>query len=202
MRIIKIKSFSLIIFLTLFPFFTVSFGIVDAKTQYVSDQLLITMREGKGNEYKIIKMLTAGTPLEIIQEGPNYLKVRTQDGQEGWVLTQYITPETPKTEIIARLEKEVDQFKKTLEQYEGEKDSLQDQLKTAKVERSKTVVELTNERDRLKTLNDRLSTEAEHLRKENSLLKRLQILWWFLAGGGVFFVGWITGRVSRKKRYY
>jgi len=202
MRIIKIKSFSLIIFLTFLPLFTVSFGIVDAKTQYVSDQLLITMREGKGNEYKIIKMLPAGTPLEIIQESQNYLRVRTQDGQEGWVLTQYITPETPKTEIIARLEKEIDQLKKTLEQCKGEKDSLQGQLKTVKVERSKNVVELTNERDRLKTLNDRLSTETEHLRKENSLLKRLQILWWFLAGGGVFFVGWITGRVSRKKRYY
>jgi SH3 domain protein len=125
-------------------------------------------------------MLTAGTPLEIIEENPDYLRVRTQDGQEGWVLTQFITSETPKAQIIAGLRQELDR------------------LKTA----SKDAIELMNERDNLKTLNGRLSTETEHLRKENSRLKHLQILWWFLAGAGVFFIGWITGRVSRKKRYY
>jgi SH3 domain protein len=180
MRIIRIRNLRSIIFLALVSIFTFSVGIVDAKTQYVSDQLIITLRAGKGNEYKIIKMLTAGTPLEIIEENPDYLRVRTQDGQEGWVLTQFITSETPKAQIIAGLRQELDR------------------LKTA----SKDAIELMNERDKLKTLNGGLSTETEHLRKENSRLKRLQILWWFLAGAGVFFIGWITGRVSRKKRYY
>ncbi len=180
MKIIRIRNLRSIIFLALVSIFIFSAGIVDAKTQYVSDQLVITLRAGKGNEYKIIKMLTAGTPLEIIEEEKDYLKVRTQDGQEGWVLTQFITSETPKAQIIAGLRQELDR------------------LKTA----SKDAIELMNERDNLKTLNGRLSTEAEHLRKENSRLKRLQILWWFLAGAGVFFIGWITGRVSRKKKYY
>ena len=180
MKIIRIRNLWSIIFLALVSVFTFSVGIVDAKTQYVSDQLIITLRAGKGNEYKIIKMLTAGTPLEIIDEEKDYLKVRTQDGQEGWVLTQFITSETPKAQIIAGLKQELDR------------------LKTA----SKDAIELMNERDNLKTLNGRLSTETENLRKENSRLKRLQILWWFLAGAGVFFIGWITGRVSRKKKYY
>jgi SH3 domain protein len=166
--------------LALLSILTFSVGIVDAKTEYVSDELVITMRAGKGNEYKIIKMLTAGTPLEIIQEDQQYLGVRTQDGQEGWVLKQFITSETPKAKVIAGLKQEIDR------------------LKTE----SKGVNELMNERDNLKTLNGRLSTETEYFRKENSRLKRLEILWWFLAGAGVFFVGWITGRVSRKKKYY
>ncbi|MDH4264869.1 MAG: TIGR04211 family SH3 domain-containing protein [Deltaproteobacteria bacterium] len=238
MRITAIRSLRFIIFLTLLSFFTVFIGIVDAKTQYVSDQLIINMREGKGNEYKIIKMLTAGTPLEIIEESQQYLKVRTQNGQEGWVLKQYITLETPKNEIIAGLEKEIARLKTKLENYQKDKDSLQEQLKTAKadysdriknlnqsisgsreeaeqtskelkevsekyntlVEQSKNIIELTHDRDRLKAVNNRLSTETEHLRKENSRLKYLRLIWWFLAGGGVFFVGWIIGSVSRKKR--
>jgi len=164
---------------SLFFVFVSSALIADAKTQYVSDELVINLREGKGNEYKIIKMLRNGTPLNILEEAEQYLKVRTAEGLEGWVLKQYITSETPKTAIIAGLENERDRLNSSLGQCSGDKVSLQNELKTAKLS----------------------VTETESLRKENSRLKRLQILWWFLAGGGVFFVGWITGRVSRKKRY-
>jgi len=164
---------------SLFFVFVSSALIADAKTQYMSDELVINLREGKGNEYKIIKMLRNGTPLNILEEAEQYLKVRTEEGLEGWVLKQYITSETPKTAVIAGLENERDRLNSLLGQCSGDKVSLQNELKAAKLGVS----------------------EAESLRKENSRLKRLQILWWFLAGGGVFFVGWITGRVSRKKRY-
>jgi SH3 domain protein len=238
MRIIAIRSLRLIIFLTLFTFFGVPIGTADAKTQYVSDQLIITMREGQGNQFKIIQMLVAGTPVEIIEESQNYLKVRTKDGREGWVLKQYITSETPKTEIIAGLKKEIDRLKTELENYHRDKMSLQNELQTVKldygeritkltqnvsasrqeaeqtakelrrasekyttlVEQSKNVAALVKERDSLKAANNRLNTETEHFQKENSRLKRLQMIWWFLAGGGVFFVGWIIGSVSKKKR--
>jgi len=180
MTIIRVTILRSIIFSSLLCIFAFSAGIVDAKTQYVSDELIITLREGKGNEYKIIRMLPVGTPLLIIEESDQYLRVRTQDGREGWVLKQYITSEIPKAQIIAGLKQEIDR------------------LKTE----SKDAVGVMNERDNLMTLNAKLNTESEHLRKENLHLKRLQILWWFLAGAGVFFVGWITGRVSRKRRYY
>jgi SH3 domain protein len=180
MRIIRTTHLRSIHFLALVFITTLSVGIVGAKTQYVSDELIVPMRAGKGNEYKIIKMLTTGTPLEIIEEDKDYLKVRAQDGQDGWVLKQFIISETPKAKIIAGLKQEIDRLRAE----------------------SKDVLALMNERDSLKALSGRLSTETEQLRKENSYLKRLEILWWFLAGAGVFFIGWITGRVSRKKKYY
>ncbi len=180
MRIIETTHLRSILFIALVFITTLSFGIVGAKTQYVSDELIVPMRAGKGNEYKIIKMLTTGTPLEIIEEDKDYLKVRAQDGQDGWVLKQFIISETPKAKIIAGLKQEIDQLRAE----------------------SKDVLALMNERDNLRALSGRLSTETEQLRKENSYLKRLEILWWFLAGAGVFFIGWITGRVSRKKKYY
>src|SRR4030042_680111 len=145
---------------SLFFVFVFSAMIADAKTQYVSDELVIHLREGKGNEYKIIKMLRNGTPLNILEEAEQYLKVRTGEGLEGWVLKQYITSETPKTAIIAGLENERDRLNSSLGQCSGDKVSLQNELKTAKLS----------------------VTETESLRKENSRLKRLQILWWFLPG--------------------
>ena len=223
----------------LFPF-VVSVGSVCAETQYVSDQLVITMREGQGNQYTIIKMLKAGTPLEIIEESDQYLKVRTESGSEGWVLKQYVTSEIPKPEIIAGLKKTIDRLNTKIEQYIKDKESLQDELKTAKSDHtkkirdlqqtlsssrgmaeqasgdlkeitekynallrdSKDVVLLVKERDNIKASNSELQAKTERLQQENDKLRRSQMIWWFAAGGGVFFVGWIVGKVSRQKRFY
>ena len=89
--------------------------IAAAETLYVSDQLLITLRRGKSSEFKILQTLKTGTPLEILEreENENYVKVRLQSGEEGYVLSQYLTNDTPKAILIARLE---DQVEKTRDQ--------------------------------------------------------------------------------------
>jgi SH3 domain protein len=240
MRITQIVGLKLIIFSLMFFTFTVPVGIVCAETQYVSDVLVITMREGKGNEYKIIKTFKTGTPLEIIEESGQYLKARSESGIEGWVLKQYVTKQTPKHEIIAGLEKKIDRLNTKIEQYKKDKESLQDELKTAKSDHnkmtrdltqnvsaskgkaeqttrelkeitekynalfkeSKDVINLVKERDSLKASNSSLQTKIDQLRKENDKLERSQMIWWFIAGGGVLLVGWIIGKISRQKRFY
>lgn len=240
MRIIRITSLKLIIFsLMLFPFILPA-GIVYAETQYVSDQLVITLREGQGSEYKIIKMLKTGTPLEIIEESEQYLKVRIESGSEGWVLKQYVAKEIPKTIIIAGLEKEIDLLNSRIEQYKEDKKSHQDELNTTKsdynenisnlqhkvstisanaertskdlkeitkkydalLKHSKDVVQLVQERDNIKASNKDLLSRTERLQRENDELRHSQMIWWFAAGGGVFFVGWIVGKISRQKKFY
>ncbi len=240
MSITKIRGIHTIILFIALSLYSPCVETASSETQYVSDQLIITMREGQGNEFKIIKTIKTGTPLEILEQGEQHFKVRTQDGLEGWVLKQYITAETPKTEIIARLEKKRDRLQSQLEQYRRNKGSFQDEMKTVKsdyntrineinqslseksreaeqtaqelkqvsdkynalITQSKNVVTLVDERDRLKLQNNSLNTENERFQKENTRLKRMEMIWWFLAGGGVFFIGWITGKVSRKKRRY
>jgi SH3 domain protein len=219
---------------------TLSAVIVCAQTQYVSDELVITLREGQGSQYKIIKMLKTGTPLEIIEESDPYLKVRTEKGDEGWVLNQYITEETPKPQVIADLKIKIDRLNTKIEQYEKNKESFQEELNitrsdsdkeikglrqnlsdstrraeqtarelkaitrkyNALLEDSKDVVQLVEERDSLKESNNSLKARTEQLQEENDKLNRMEMIWWFVAGGGVLFVGWIIGKVSRQKRFY
>jgi SH3 domain protein len=219
---------------------TLSAVIVCAQTQYVSDELVITLREGQGSQYKIIKMLKTGTPLEIIEESDPYLKVRTEKGDEGWVLNQYITEETPKPQVIADLKIKIDRLNTKIEQYEKNKESFQEELNitrsdsdkeikglrqnlsdstrraeqtarelkaitrkyNALLEDSKDVVQLVEERDSLKESNHSLKARTEQLKEENDKLNRMEMIWWFVAGGGVLFVGWIIGKVSRQKRFY
>ena len=74
---------------------------------------------------------------------------------------------------------------------------------------SKNVTELVKESDRLyaendklQAANDTLNTEAQRLRQDVVRLRRTEMLWLFLAGAGVFFVGLTVGKVSKKKKRY
>lgn len=45
----------------------------------------VSLREGPGTEFKILAEITKGTGLEVIGEKGPWLKVRLEDGREGWV---------------------------------------------------------------------------------------------------------------------
>jgi SH3 domain protein len=199
-----------------------------AATQYVSDKLVITLRTGEGDKYRILKMLNAGTPVEILQEGTaGHLFVRTPDGAEGWVQKQFITPETPKPIVIARLEKERERLREQVTQLQTRQGELTTELENARRERAggdaafadlqkeldrvsaeyadlqakaANVVEMAAERDRLEVRSARLAGEVEQLRQENEDILFTGAVKWFAAGGGVLLVGWIVGRTSRKKK--
>ncbi len=51
-----------------------------AETRYISDQLIVTVRSGKGNQYKILETLPTSTPVEVLEEDKTYVKVVTQKG--------------------------------------------------------------------------------------------------------------------------
>ena len=219
------RYFILIFMLTLLMLST---GQAIADKQFVSDELIITLRRGEGDQYKILKMLKTGTPLEILQEGKaDYVFVRTPNGTEGWVKKQYLTNETPKPTVIARLEKERDQLREQVNQLEiqqaeltaalensrndlaGENAAFADlQKELDKVQakyddlqnKAANVVKLTGERDRLKSHNDQLSAEVDQLRQDNESMLYTGAVKWFLAGAGVLLVGVILGKTTRKKK--
>lgn len=203
-------------------------AIVAAETVYVSDQLVVTLRRGNSTEYKILKTLRTGTPMEVLErtEGDNYVKVRLENGEEGYVLGQYLTAETPKTIIISRLENQLGKIREQLAQAKaklaessqeegaltGSISELNRALANTKEELravtekyntlrkdSAEVVAITNERDLLKETNEKLAAEVQSLTAENSDLLRTGAIRWFLAGGGVLFLGWLIGKASRKK---
>jgi SH3 domain protein len=236
MEVIRIRKIKFIFLFALLIPLSVSVGSTHADTRYVSDMLILTLREGQGPQYKIIRTLKTGTPIEVLEESTRYLRVRTQEGEEGWVEKQYISPEEPKAVILAGLKKETNRLKARVEELEIDQAALLDQLNAAKqshtakvkeasrlnmelrqitekysalLDKSGNVAELIKENDllyreneRLQAANDRLNTEAKHPQQEIARLRRTEMLWLFLAGAGVFFVGLIVGKISKKKRYY
>jgi SH3 domain protein len=200
-----------------------------ADTRYVSDRLIITVRDGKGPGAAPLTTIPTDEPVQVLEEDEQRLKIRTKEGLVGFVQAQYITKETPKSIIIDRLEKEVDRLKgrmeelkaaqspqaqemeslrekaqsleKTLAETENELRSVTETYNTL-VENSGRVVEITAEHDLLQKENQRLTAELAALEEDNTQLLRQGMIQWFLAGAGVFVVGWILGKISRKKRRF
>ncbi len=165
------RHYKPIFFLLIFAFIFMATRVyVYADTRYVSDNLIITMRGGSGSEYKIIKMLKTGTPVEVIEENDQYYKVRTEDGKEGWVLKRYITTDTPKPIVIAGLKRKIERLNSKIDMLSKERDGLKKGLKSAKDLHNADLKKLEKS---IKEKNDRVYSITKQLKGITDKYNRL-----------------------------
>jgi len=74
-----------------------------AETRYISDQLVVSLRPAPQDSAKAMTYLKTDTAVEVLEEGDSYTKVRTAEGETGYIQSSYLTAETPKPTIIRRL---------------------------------------------------------------------------------------------------
>jgi SH3 domain protein len=197
----------------------------EAATMYISDALTVPMRRGPSTGHKIIHAgLPAGTALEILGEdrAAGFTQVRTQNGTEGWVPTQYLTAEpVARDRLIAaqrrvqQLESEVKSLRETYQETRGarssaesrnadlEKQNKQLQSELAEIRRiSATAIAQSEENKVLKSENATLKNQNAELATRVQRLERSELLRFFLFGGGLVIVGLIIGAAikSRPKR--
>jgi len=142
-----------------------------ADTRYVIDELIITLRAGKSTDHKIVKTLKTGTPLEVLEEDDTYLKVRTSDGSEGYVLSQYISSELPKIKIIENLENEKSSLQKKIQELEEAKSSLQEKYNAIQDKYKVDLSEITNKSSTIEqSLEQALKNERSLAEKYDTLL--------------------------------
>lgn len=195
-------------------------GSAHAKTVYVSDTMKITMRTGPTTDNKIIAMLITGQPLEMLEEGQDWSRVRIADGKEGWVLSRFLSSEKPKAVLLESLEKRNAEL---LTQFEF----LSEENRTLKSDIQKYSLELSQAREALDKISSAyetlkqgsgefiqlqqdLQTKSEALKvqnekigdleKELSGLQMKNTIHWFLAGAGVLLAGVVIGHTEKSKR--
>lgn len=183
-------------------------------SMYVTDKLQVTVRSGPSVENKVIHVVNSGDRVELlspVEDG--WVKVRTGDDEEGWMIARYLQEDMPalikikkldpenKT-LLARME-ELTQNNQELKSSLGKAQGRVAELETAyaKLEKDSADVmalrnahkklqeDYANQRERLKTL----STEVESLRLSGNLK-------WFLAGAGVLLAGWLIGLAMGKRK--
>ncbi len=75
-----------------------SFGVLEharADTVYVVDQINIGLHATRQFDSAIVLMIGSGTPLELLERDGNVAKVKTQNGEEGWVDSNYVKSNAP-----------------------------------------------------------------------------------------------------------
>ena len=89
-----------------------------AETRYISDQLVVSLREQPQNNAETIVYLKTDAPVEVLEAGEEYLKVKTENGEIGYIQKHYLTKDTPKASIISRLTRDNKALQQRVEELE------------------------------------------------------------------------------------
>jgi len=158
-----------------------------AETQYVTDQLKVGLHTNKSVNSPIVKIITAGTPLEIIKVENNVSFVKEPGGASGWIDNSYLvkqetTATTKNAEArIKTLEESLSKAKQqnpaevnaTLTQLQNENTDLEQQYKSEKVRTGELQVELVELQKRLGDggSNDSLYEKIDQQYRQNMQLE-------------------------------
>ena len=62
---------------------------------HITDKLVVGMYAQPSPAGSPLKLLSSGTPIEVLQQKDGYTEVRLDDGTQGWVASSYVTDEKP-----------------------------------------------------------------------------------------------------------
>ena len=207
---------------------TVATSPTAAEEAYVGDEVTLTFRSGPGSQHQILQFVRTGDQLEILDPpedaiddfGEDVLEewvfVRDDDGEEGWVQQRFLTEEPPARlrlpEVEAQLEaarEEIAALEETISEAEAERDELEDELAEAEeyiaeleadLEAAGDAHELIEDNEQLQERVARLLDRNEELEQQNRALAERSRQEWFLAGAGVLVGGLILGLILPRLR--
>ena len=152
-------------------------GLCQAQTAYVSDMLVLTFRQGPGNDYPVIARLKSDTPLTVLgQEEKDFMKVELASGEQGWVNKNFVVTQLPKAFIIEQLKKENQTLKDRIDDLmeAASQDQTSDTDTQAATDTQTAIDEADRQRkanETLKNQNDALSKKLTHLNNQYTTLK-------------------------------
>jgi hypothetical protein len=97
-----------------------------ANTGWVRGEVRLNLRSGAGTQYKIIGVVKTGDQLTVLTTGENWTRVRTKEGDTGWIPGGYLETEPPPTLRLEMAEAEAATLRAELEQIRAETSALRE----------------------------------------------------------------------------
>ncbi len=217
----------IIVFLMIFYFTSQSMA---SDRLYVSDTFTITLRTGPSTDNKILRILSSGQALDILEEQEKWSHVRAimSNGAEleGWVLNQYLMERVPYETQAKTLSDENQKLKESLSRLNKDQVSTEKDKKDITAQYNQTNSELTSLKKEYESLksasSEYLTLKAEYdenliklkateeelneVQEENESIKKSQGYLWFGTGAVVLLfgliIGSILGRQAKKRSTY
>jgi SH3 domain protein len=194
--------------------------------RYVTDDLTVTLRKGPGDRHPVLALLPSGDTVQVLQSKATngFLRVRTRQGGEGWVLSRYLTTE-PSSRVqlreleskLAAMDQENRQLKQSIAALNEERTQAPAERPDLRAENQRLAFELDSlQRTAAGALETAANNQALKVRvtalerqlltaqEENAVLRDRAARDWFMVGAVVvllgLFVGLAIGRIWRPRK--
>lgn len=198
-------------------------GPATAEDRWVTDEFEVMMRSGKGTGQRIVRQLKSGTRLEVLEvdTAEGYARVRTGNGQEGWVLSRYLRRSPTAGLQLPAVQQELERTQAKLKELQQQRDSLggdkqglqrevadlqaknrslQEQLdRISRLSASTIQVDEQNQQLRQRIVEN--DSRIELLEIENARLASRSDREWFLVGSAVLIAGLLLGLILPRIRW-
>lgn len=171
------------------------------ETAYVTDILRLGIHRAQDTSDRAFDNLISGTELTVLERVPNYARVRTPDGAEGWVRSAFIVSEKPAQARVAELEAELEALRRETAEAEA-----------SRLEAEENIRQMTEELSGKIEAADAVQDTLARLRQENadyeSLLSQYRgsvpVVWVVgalivaFAGGALAGTWWVDRSIRRR----
>lgn len=142
-----------------------------AETRYVSDQLVVSLREQPQKNASPIIYLKTDMSVEVLEEVGEYFKVRSKKGETGYVLKKYLTTATPKASTINKLQKERDQLASKIKEIRQQAASTTSQSNQSQQELTLQLIDLRENNAALQDKWVKSQAELKQVRQDYQALQ-------------------------------
>lgn len=142
-----------------------------AETVYVNDRLQLGVHQDNTLASTIVALVPSGTAMEVLTRVDDMMRVRLNDGVEGWVDATLITDVEPGRSEVLKLRSELEALRATLT--EAEARSAETEAQVAELENQLAASRSAPERDggEADTIPSETLREMQALAEENQRLK-------------------------------
>ena len=198
-------------------------AVAQDKRRWVGDDFEVTLRTGQSTRNAIVRMLSTGAEVELIETGESgeYSRVRLAGGTEGWILSRYLVASPPARlalpaaeerlaaaqqrageldDRVRELTAERDELARALGEAESGGASLSRQLEELR-SLSANTVQLNEQNKRLKARLAEGEQALASVEEENRRLASRGERQWFLAGAAVLAFGLLLGLILPRSRW-
>lgn len=171
------------------------------ETEYITDILQLGLFDNQTASGQPIRNLVSGTAVTVLERIPNYARVRTPTGEEGWVKSAFLVSDKPAQLRVAEVEAKIGELEHERDMAIAARDSAASDTADLVARAERELAAAQADRDTLA----RLQQENEMFESRMELY-RGALPWPWVAGalvvalGAGFFAGywWLDAQIRRR----
>ena len=154
-------------YLSIFLLILLNFPMIStAQNGWVSDTLLLTFRDGPGNNFSVRKTLVSNTPVAILEEQNGFYKVELQSEEIGWVDKKFIVFEPTKSILLEAAKKQIADLESRIAKLTSDIEARSQELTSKQAEHADQVKPLKQSIQEMSNENEMLKKNLEESRKK------------------------------------